>query len=220
MLLNFAPTASALLAPPWSRSWRWSKCPKAPNTARYLGAQPASMVKLGLHSFIHLTFKTVYYSHSGSCIVQAFVTDLVPTSMVLSLSKRSVTQINHLIPTECYKIMLWYLEAWSCLTQPRSGIREGFQSKQHFSWEWKCKSRTGTEGKEQEGTAMQRPWGQKELEALYLKWITNKDLVSSIGNSAQCYVAAWMGGESGGEWIPVNVWLSLFTVHLKLSQHC
>ena len=43
--------------------------------------------------------------------MQAFVTDLVPTSMVLSLSKRSVTQINHLIPTECYKIMLWYLEA-------------------------------------------------------------------------------------------------------------
>ena len=34
---------------------------------------------------------------------------------------------------------------------------------------------------------------------LYLKWITNKDLLSSIRNSAQCYVAAWMGGEFGGE---------------------
>ena len=32
---------------------------------------------------------------------------------------------------------------------------------------------------------------------LYLKWITNKDLLYSTGNSAQCYVAAWMGGESG-----------------------
>ena len=35
---------------------------------------------------------------------------------------------------------------------------------------------------------------------LYLKWITNKDLLYNIWNSAQCYVAAWMGGEFGGEW--------------------
>ena len=40
---------------------------------------------------------------------------------------------------------------------------------------------------------------------LYLKRITNKDLLYSTGNSAQSYVAAWMGGESGGEWIPVYV---------------
>ena len=32
---------------------------------------------------------------------------------------------------------------------------------------------------------------------LYLKWITNKDLLYSTGNSAQYYVAAWMGGELG-----------------------
>ena len=32
---------------------------------------------------------------------------------------------------------------------------------------------------------------------LYLKWITNKDLVCGTGNSAQCYVAAWMGGGLG-----------------------
>jgi len=32
-------------------------------------------------------------------------------------------------------------------------------------------------------------------------------------------VAAWMGGEFGGEWIHVYVWLSPFAVHLKLSQH-
>ena len=42
----------------------------------------------------------------------------------------------------------------------------------------------------------------------------------STGNSAQCYVAAWMGGDFGGEWIHVYVWLSPFAVHLKLSQHC
>ena len=32
---------------------------------------------------------------------------------------------------------------------------------------------------------------------LYLKWITNKDLLYSTGSSAQCYVAAWMGGVLG-----------------------
>ena len=40
------------------------------------------------------------------------------------------------------------------------------------------------------------------------------------GNSAQCDVAAWKGGEFGGEWIHVYVWLSPFAVHLKRSQHC
>ena len=54
---------------------------------------------------------------------------------------------------------------------------------------------------------------------LYLKWITNKELLYSAWDSAQCYAAACMGGEFGGEWIHVYVWLSLFTVHLKLS-HC
>ena len=42
----------------------------------------------------------------------------------------------------------------------------------------------------------------------------------STGNSAQRYVAAWMGAEFGGEWIHVYVWLNPFSVHLKLSQHC
>ena len=40
---------------------------------------------------------------------------------------------------------------------------------------------------------------------LYLNWITNKDLLCSTGNSAECYMAAWMGGECGGEWIHVYV---------------
>ena len=38
---------------------------------------------------------------------------------------------------------------------------------------------------------------------LYLKWITNKDLLYSTGSSAQCYMAAWMEGEPGGEWTHV-----------------
>ena len=55
---------------------------------------------------------------------------------------------------------------------------------------------------------------------LYFKWITNKSLLYSKWNSAQCYEWAWMGGEFGGEWIHVYVWLSPFTVHLTLSPHC
>ena len=40
---------------------------------------------------------------------------------------------------------------------------------------------------------------------LYLKWIISKDPLYSTWNFAQCYVAAWMGGEFGGEWIHVYV---------------
>ena len=58
------------------------------------------------------------------------------------------------------------------------------------------------------------------INMLYLKKITNKILLYSIGNSTQCYVATWMGGKFRGEWIHVYVWLSSFDVHLKLLQHC
>ena len=34
---------------------------------------------------------------------------------------------------------------------------------------------------------------------LYLTWITNKDLLYSTWNSAQCHGAAWMGAEFGGK---------------------
>ena len=49
----------------------------------------------------------------------------------------------------------------------------------------------------------------------YSTWITNKDLLYSTRNCSML-VAAWMGGRFGGKWINVYVWLSPFTVHLKL----
>ena len=55
---------------------------------------------------------------------------------------------------------------------------------------------------------------------LYFKWITNKVLLYSTWNSAQCDVAAWRGQRVGGEWIHVHVWLSPLIVHLHLLQHC
>ena len=57
---------------------------------------------------------------------------------------------------------------------------------------------------------------------LYLKWATNQPslfFTLSAGNSAQSYVAAWMGVEfGGGEWIHVYAWLSSFSVHLQMGQ--
>ena len=74
--------------------------------------------------------------------------------------------------------------------------------------------------REKWGEGIVRDFGIDTYTLLYLKWITNKDLLYSTGNSAQCYVAAWMGGEFGGERIHAYVWLSPFAMHLKLSQHC
>ena len=70
------------------------------------------------------------------------------------------------------------------------------------------------------GEGIVREFGIDMYTLLYLKCITNKDLLYSTGNSSKCYRAAWMGGDLRGEWIHVFVWLSVSAVHLKLSQHC
>ena len=54
---------------------------------------------------------------------------------------------------------------------------------------------------------------------LYFTWRISKDLLHSPGKSAQCHVAAGMGGEFGGEWVHECVWLSPFAVPLKPSRH-
>ena len=50
------------------------------------------------------------------------------------------------------------------------------------------------------GDGIVREFGMDVYTLMYLKWIGNKDLRYSTQNSAQCYGAAWMGGEFGGEW--------------------
>ena len=50
--------------------------------------------------------------------------------------------------------------------------------------------------------------------------MTNKDLLYSTQDSAQCYVSAWMGRKFGREWTHLHVWLSPFAVCLKLLQCC
>ena len=48
------------------------------------------------------------------------------------------------------------------------------------------------------GGGIVRKFGMGLYTLLYFKWITNKDLLYSIWNSAQCIVAARMGREFGG----------------------
>ena len=69
-----------------------------------------------------------------------------------------------------------------------------------------------------EGTA--KDFGMVMYTLLYLKWITNKNLMYSTWNSVQCYLSAWMEVGLRGQWIHVYGWLSPYTVHPKLSQHC
>ena len=62
------------------------------------------------------------------------------------------------------------------------------------------------------GTLRVRESGMDMYTLLYLRWITNKDLLYSTGNSAQCYVEAWMGGEFKGR---TDTWICM-----AASLHC
>ena len=69
-----------------------------------------------------------------------------------------------------------------------------------------------------QGKGIVREFGKVMCTLLYLKWITNKDLLYKTQNSSQCYVSAWIGSGFGGERIHVYIWLNPFTVYLKLPQ--
>ena len=71
-----------------------------------------------------------------------------------------------------------------------------------------------------EGTV--REFGKVMYTLPYSKCRTNKDLVCSTGNSAQCHVPAWTGWGFGGEWIYVYVrqwrrWLDGITNSTDMS---
>ena len=63
-----------------------------------------------------------------------------------------------------------------------------------------------------------KDFGKVICTLLYFKCITNKNLLYSTCNSAQYNVQDCMGGGFGGEWIQVYVWLSPFTMHVKLTK--
>ena len=66
------------------------------------------------------------------------------------------------------------------------------------------------------GEGVGREFGMDMSTLLYLTQITNKDLLYSTWNSAQCYGAAWRGEEFGEEWIHVYVRLFFFLLFISL----
>ena len=62
------------------------------------------------------------------------------------------------------------------------------------------------------GRASERVW-VGYVHTGYLKWKISKDLLYSTGNSAQYYVAAWMGREFGREWIYIY-WIYLSNLYM------
>ena len=54
---------------------------------------------------------------------------------------------------------------------------------------------------------------------LYIKQITNKDLLYSTGNYTQYFAITYMGKESEKEPIYLSIYLNHFALHLKLTQH-
>ena len=69
------------------------------------------------------------------------------------------------------------------------------------------------------GVGMARDFGKVMYTLLYLKWISNKDLLCSTWNSAQSYVPDWMEGRFGGEWIHVYIFI-YFNCRLITLQYC
>ena len=49
------------------------------------------------------------------------------------------------------------------------------------------------------GEGIVREFGMDRCTQLYLKWITNKDLLYTTSNSAQYHVAVWIKVQFGGE---------------------
>ena len=114
-----------------------------------------------------------------------------------------------------------------CHAQWSKSDREGDMS-YHIPYVWNLKRNYRNELTKQKethrepiyswrGEGIVRKFGKDMDTLLYLRWITNKDLLYSTWNSAHCCETAWMWGGLGGEWMHVCIWLSPSTVYLKLS---
>ena len=56
----------------------------------------------------------------------------------------------------------------------------------------------GEHDPKRDGEGGLKDFGKVMYTLLYLKWITNKNLLYSTWSSAQCYVPAWVGEGLGG----------------------
>ena len=106
-----------------------------------------------------------------------------------------------------------------CITPHVQNLKETAQinlvikQKQTRTWRRNLGPQAGGCGKGQSAR-----WGER-CTPRHLKRI-NSWLVLGAQNLCSLSPAAWMGGELGGEWKRVCVWLSLFTAPLNLSQRC
>ena len=70
------------------------------------------------------------------------------------------------------------------------------------------------------GEGIVRKFGKVMYTLLYFKWITNKDLLNSRQNSAQCYEAAWMGGRVRGRMDTCMCMAEYAGCSLETTTHC
>ena len=99
----------------------------------------------------------------------------------------------------------------------RQFLKIKFDGKKQTLGEWIMVARGGRMGEE-----IVRGFEIDMYTLLYLKWITNKDLLYSTGNSTQCYVAAWWEGNLGENgymyiygWVPL---LFIWNYHNIVNQ--
>ena len=102
------------------------------------------------------------------------------------------------------------VEAWGCMLYVGSGSTLCYRRKKETKEELRTTHRLRTQTYGCCG-GRDREFGMVMYTLLYSTWITNKDLLYSTWNSAQCYVAAWMGGRFEGEWIHAYVCPSPFS---------
>ena len=108
-----------------------------------------------------------------------------------------------------------------------------YVQKRHDADELIYKTRTDSQwtnlrfpGEKDRGSGLDREFGRYLYTLLCLKWRTNKALLQSTWNSAQCYVAAWKGGEFGEDgymyvygWVPLLLTWNYHNIVNWLSVH-
>ena len=163
--------------------------------------------------------------------------------LALALSRTETVKRKRKVPRECLRpdcTSRLTLRMWSKVApvaicsnmdgpreRPRGGVSQRRRKTMWHPYMWQLKgddARELTYRTERDsdfenelmvagGREIIKGFGKGMYTLLYLQRITNKDILYSTWNSAQCYVPAWMGGDLGGEPMHVYVRLSFFSVH-------
>jgi len=131
------------------------------------------------------------------------------------LREERIKKMWYIYAMEYYSAVEWNKAIYNNMDGPRECCTEYSESDRkeesydvHYIWNLKSNDtwsyQTETHRLEinswlQEGEMIVKDFGKVMYTLLYLKWITNKSLLYSSWNSAQCYVPAWMGKGFGEE---------------------